>query len=104
MSTINQSLRRKIQRVLGPGTSGKFVAILGCILNERWTNPRIAELYVTSDNCVLARHEGDIGANEFIGGLSDVRRNCNGVATFAGLTLKERAAFSLAVDSALTRS
>jgi len=47
--------------------SGRMAAIVGYILGERWTDPPIAELTVTSDGYLLARLVGDVGANEFIG-------------------------------------
>jgi hypothetical protein len=32
-----------------------FRVILGCLLNEDWTTPRIEELRLTHDRCLLAR-------------------------------------------------
>jgi hypothetical protein len=55
--------------------SGKMAAIVGCIVGEKFTNPAIRKLYRTSDGFILAEHEGDVGANHFIGTMSDLERN-----------------------------
>lgn len=73
-----------------PGMSGMMAALVGHILGLKVTEPAIAELYVTSDSCVLARHEGDIGANDFIGSLADLERNWTGLLDAAGLTTMQR--------------
>ena len=41
-----------------PGMSGRMAAIVGYILGEEWSRPRIAELVVTSDGWLLARTWG----------------------------------------------
>jgi hypothetical protein len=46
-------------------------------------------LAITSDGCVLARHDGDIGYNDFIGARSDLERNWNRLLDVAGLTTDE---------------
>jgi len=66
-------------------TSPMFRAILGCFLDEDWTEPKILQLVVTHDRCVLARAEGDVGFDKFIGAESDLIRNIHGVATTAEL-------------------
>lgn len=72
-------------------TSGLMNAIIGCILGQVWTQPVIAELYITSDGMVLGRLEGDIGANETIGTADDFERNIEGFLKVAELTPEERA-------------
>lgn len=52
---IRQSCAGKLAKVK---TSGMFTALLGCLLNEDWTEPRILQLAITVDRCVLARAEG----------------------------------------------
>jgi hypothetical protein len=59
--------------------SGKFHAILGCMLGQRWTTPRITALCITSDGFVLAEEAGDVGFNHLIGDEADLRRNIRGV-------------------------
>ena len=66
--------------------SGKMTAILGCLLNHPgWSNPQLHELIVTSDSCLLGRHEGDCGANEFLGSVEDFADNLIGVVHAVGL-------------------
>jgi hypothetical protein len=55
--------------------SGKMAAVVGYILDEPFTNPRISELVVTSDGFVLAQSEGEVGANEMLGSEADLNRN-----------------------------
>lgn len=50
-----------------------------------WTKPKIAELRITFDRGLLARLEGEIGFDLFIGAESDLIRNIHGVAGVAGL-------------------
>ena len=69
--------------------SGKFAAILACMLGECWTNPALAELTVTSDRFLMGRSEGDIGFNEFLGDVNDLHRNVMGLAKVADLTPDE---------------
>jgi len=92
---VDHQLRLRLIEKLRPTkihTSGKFAAILGCLLGEAWTSPQLMELYVTIDGHILARAEGDIGANEFIGAKEDLIANLIGVADVAGLTPEERRA------------
>ena len=72
------------------GMSGKMAAIVGYISDERYTSPAINELVVTSDGFVLAEHVGEVGANDMIGGESDLLRNWNNLLDVAGLTPEER--------------
>lgn len=78
---------------LSPGhvrVSGKFTAILGCILDQAWTDPRLVALYRTSDDILLGQLEGDVGANEMLGTWDDLQRNLAGVADAVSLTSDER--------------
>ena len=90
MPNTNDSLVQKLHPVRFPGMSAKMAAIVGCILDCQYTQPSIAELVITSDNCVLARHEGDIGCNDFIGARTDLERNWKRLLDVAGLTGDER--------------
>jgi len=70
--------------------SGKMAAIVGYICDERYTEPAINELVVTSDGFVLLEHVGEVGANNFMGGESDLLRNWHSLLDAAGLTPEER--------------
>jgi hypothetical protein len=69
--------------------SGKMAAIVGYILDERFSDPAISELVVTSDGFVLAQGEGEVGANEMIGEEADLNRNLLTLIEAAGLTEDE---------------
>jgi hypothetical protein len=74
-----------------PGMSGRMAAIVGYLLKKKWTEPSIAELVVTSDGHVLARHDGDCGCNHYVGLAADLERNWIALLDVAGLTNDEQA-------------
>jgi hypothetical protein len=74
-----------------PGMSPKMTAIVGYVLGEEWTEPRIAELVITSDNWVLARDTGQIGFDSIIGTVMDLERNWINLLQAAGLSDGEQA-------------
>jgi len=86
---LPKELVAKVHPKRGAGISGKFAAILGFLLDEKCTEPAIAELHVTSDGGVLAMHEGDIGCNDFIGTVNDLERNLKGWFAAVGCTPDE---------------
>jgi hypothetical protein len=47
-------------------------------------------LVVTSDGFVLIEHVGEVGANNFMGGESDLLRNWSNLLDAAGVTPEER--------------
>lgn len=69
--------------------SGKMAAIVGYILDERFSDPGIVELVVTSDGFVLAQAEGEVGANDMLGTEVDLNRNLLDLIEAAGLTPEE---------------
>jgi hypothetical protein len=73
-----------------PGMSGRMAAIVGYILGERWSKPRIAELVVTSDGWVLARNAGQVWFGTIIGTAADLERNWSNLLRAAELTPGER--------------
>jgi hypothetical protein len=90
-------MRDKLVAKLRPdrftAVSGKMSAIVGYILDERFTEPAITEVVVTSDGFVLAQSEGEIGANDLIGTEADLNRNLLELIEAAGLTSAEIQAF-----------
>ena len=85
------TLSEKLHPRRFPRMSSKMAAIVGCILDEEWTAPTIAELHITSDAHVLARNDGDCGCNQYIGLAADLERNWQSLLDVAGLTEEERA-------------
>ena len=69
--------------------SGRMAAIVGYILDERFSDPAISELVVTSDGFVLAQTEGEVGANDMIGEEADLNRNLLTLIEAAGLSEEE---------------
>lgn len=69
--------------------SPKMAAIVGYIIGENWTNPRITGFSVTSDGFVLCSTNRDPSYNGFIGSLEDLRRNWYDLLEYAELTPEE---------------
>ena len=53
---IRQDAARKLRSVQ---VSEHFQAILGCLLEENWTTPRLVEMVITPDGHMLGRCEGE---------------------------------------------
>jgi hypothetical protein len=79
---IRQDCARKLRSV---ETSGMFAAILGRLLGEDWSTPKIEEMRITPDRSLLARVEGEVTFTAFLGAEADLIRNVHGVAEVAGL-------------------
>jgi len=82
-------LSRKLMKVRA---SGKMMAIIGYVLNEKWTDPYLLSMAVTSDGGVVV--VPSYGHDEFIGSSEDLRRNLGGFASTAGLTREEMFEFN----------
>jgi hypothetical protein len=79
---IRRDCARKLAQVQ---VSDHFQAILGCLLGEDWTKPRLVEMVVTSDGHLLGRCDGEESFKAFLGASADLIRNIHGVAAVAGL-------------------
>ena len=79
---IRQDCSGKLRRVQ---VSEHFQAILGCILGEAWTTPRLVEMVITSDGHLLGRSEGQVTFSTFLGATEDLLRNIHGIAKVAEL-------------------
>lgn len=83
-----------LQRKLHPGRfsamSPKMAAIVGFILDARYTSPAIDEM--ASDGfVVMASHEGEVGMNYMLGSVKDLESNWEKLLDAADLTFEERA-------------
>jgi hypothetical protein len=79
-------IRADCARKLKPiETGGIFTAILAALLDEDWTTPKIEELFITSDRCILARPTGELTHKLVIGDEADLIRNIHGIAVIAEL-------------------
>lgn len=86
---MRESLVDKLHPDRFTAMSGKMAAIVGYILDERFSDPAISELVVTSDGFVLAQTEGEVGANDMIGEEADLNRNLLTLIEAAGLSEEE---------------
>lgn len=79
---IRTDCARKLQ---GVEVSDHFQAILGCLLGEDWTTPRLVEMTITPDGHLLGRCDGEASFKAFLGASEDLVRNIHGVAPVAEL-------------------
>ncbi len=69
----------------GLSRSATTFRILGCLLGEDWTTPRLVEMAITPDGHVLGRCEGEASFKAFLGASEDLIKNIHGVAALAEL-------------------
>src|SRR5580700_6633719 len=61
---IRRECARKLRTVQ---VSEHFQAILGCLLGEDWTTPRLVEMVITPDGHMLGRCDGQASFATFLG-------------------------------------
>src|SRR5580658_7778626 len=81
-SQIRQDCAVKLRAVQ---VSEHFQAILGCLLSENWTTPRLVEMVITPDGHLLGRCEGESKFKAFLGASEDLIKNIHGIAPVAEL-------------------
>ena len=79
---IRQDCARKLRAVQ---VSEHFQAILGCLVGEDWTTPRLVEMVITPDGHLLGRCQGEPSFKVFLGAADDLIKNIHGVAPVAEL-------------------
>lgn len=79
---IRRSCAAKLRAVR---VSDQFQAILGCLLGEDWTTPRLVEMVITRDGHLLGRCEGEATFKAYLGASADLIKNIHGVAPVAEL-------------------
>lgn len=79
---IRRDCARKLREVQ---VSEHFQAILGCLLSEDWTTPRLMEMVITLDGHLLGRCDGELAFKAFLGASEDLIKNIHGVAQVAEL-------------------
>ena len=79
---IRRDCARKLRSVQ---ISNHFQAILGCLLGEDWTTPRLIEMVIAPGGHMLGRCEGEASFKAFLGASEDLIRNIHGVVQVAKL-------------------
>lgn len=77
---IRQDAARKLQAV---EVSDHFRAILGCLLQEDWTTPRLIEMVITPDGHLVGRSEGEASFKSFLRASEDLIKSIHGLAPAA---------------------
>lgn len=83
---VRRDCARKLRQV---EASPRFTAVLACLLGEDWTTPRIEQLCLRPDGCLLAQTAGQGGFNTFLGPAADLVRNLRALAPVAELDRAE---------------
>lgn len=65
--------------------SDHFQAILGCLLGEDWTTPRLVEMVITPDGHLLGRSDGEAAFKAFMVASEVLIKNTHDVAPVAEL-------------------
>ena len=73
---IRQDTARKLRSVT---ISDRFQAILGCLLNEDWTTPRLVEMQITPDGHLLGRCVEQPSFSAFLGASADLLEDIHGI-------------------------
>lgn len=81
----HQIRRDCVRKLRAVEVSDHFQAILGCLLGEDWTTPRLIEMVITPDCHLLGRCEGESAFKVFLGASEDLIKNIHGVAPVAEL-------------------
>ena len=79
---IRESCARKIAQVQ---VSDQFRAILGCLLEQDWTTPRLVQMVLSPDGHLLGRAEGQATEQVYLGSGDDLTGNIQGLAPVAEL-------------------
>lgn len=79
---IRQDAALKLRAVQ---VSEHFQAILGCLLGEDWTTPKLLEMMISTYGHMVGRCEGQPGFSTFLGAAEDLLKNVHGVAKVAEL-------------------
>jgi hypothetical protein len=82
LDQIRQDCARKLRAVQ---VSEHFQAILGRLLGEDWTTPRLVEMVITPEGHLLGRCDGEAAFKVFLGASEDLIKNIHGVAPVAKL-------------------
>ena len=81
-SEIRESCARKISQV---ELSDHFRAILGCLLEQEWTTPRLVQMILSPDGHSLGRADGQATEQVYLGSQDDLTKNIHGLAAVADL-------------------
>lgn len=79
---IRESCARKIAQVQ---ISDQFRAILGCLLEQDWTTPRLVQMVLSPDGHLLGRTDSQSTEEVYLGTQEDLTKNLHGLAAVAEL-------------------
>jgi hypothetical protein len=65
--------------------STHYQAILGCLLGQDWTTPKLVEMVITPEGHLLGRCDGEAAFRVFLGASDELINNIHGIAPVAEL-------------------
>lgn len=74
-----------VRKLLAARISPHVRAVLGSLLNEPWSKPRLVEVAMTADGHLLGRSEGDLDVRVLLGTKDDLIRQIHAASQAAGL-------------------
>ncbi len=89
-AAIEARLRRKLHPDRFTAMSGRMAALVGYVLDTVFVEPRIWELYLTTDGFLLGRVGNQLGAHTFLGTYIEFVRNWLQLLRAADLSFEER--------------
>ena len=89
---INQNTVNLLNPARFPGMSPKMAAIMGVILETKYTDPENTDLHITSDGFVFAATSDDPFGNDMIGSANDMENNLIDLLNAVSLSFIEKKA------------
>jgi hypothetical protein len=86
---LQNALARKLHPSRFPRMSTVMAAIVGFIVDQRFTDPSIIDIIVANNGVVVVRTDAEVNANHIIGTYTDVVRNWAALLAAAELTSAE---------------
>jgi hypothetical protein len=83
--TPDQIRRDAARKLREAQISDDFLAILGCLLEEGWTTPRLLEICISPDGLMLGRPEDLDYPGKFLGTTRALFKDIQGLAQVAAL-------------------
>jgi len=90
LQALRPILAKKLKPTRFTEMSPTMGAIVGMVVEEKFTDPEIQSLHITADGHVLIEQVGDVGANQYLGFRKDLYRNWNNLLEAADLTDEEK--------------
>ena len=89
---VNQNTVDLLNPARFPGMSPKMGAIMGFLLETKYTDPEITDIHITSDGFAFCSTSDDPFANDMIGSANDMENNLIDLLNAVSLSFIEKKA------------